>query len=227
MGGVVAITIRMDEEHIYNMHRWTNPIPDFVHDVKFLAKDYDYFMEYINRKTEYGGLRKTLAPYGYDLIVIDLVSNKILSWQGYSRLAGVSDVRMTALIEPNHIVLGNDQTNLVELWLAGKFVSLISYTKKEKKVIPFKNNQEVLEAVLDIDKVKDSRRKKLPIPEVKYPVEFGSFYLDFSPFELIEYPEETKEQLMEMRTIVESLFNLSRYEKKLWDKYIKERWSEQ
>lgn len=106
MGGTVAVTIRFEDGTVEPMGRWTNSLPGFFQDVKFVKKDQSHLDEYLrdwfemkddwdkNHKSGrfefpmtpcYGNWRH-IAPTGYGLVVIDYKTETILSMQGYSSL---------------------------------------------------------------------------------------------------------------------------------------------
>ena len=48
MGGTLATTLRQADGVTHKMARWTNPISDFVHDIRFLNKDQSYIDDYMS-----------------------------------------------------------------------------------------------------------------------------------------------------------------------------------
>lgn len=83
MGGTVAVTVRLDENTIIADTRWTNALPSFVQDMRFIDGDRAYVQRYLDVPSDLKG-RPLNAPYGYGLVVFDLPTRSILSMQGYS-----------------------------------------------------------------------------------------------------------------------------------------------
>ncbi len=48
MGGTLATTLRRKDGTTHKMARWTNVLPDFVHDIRFLEKDEAYLDDYMS-----------------------------------------------------------------------------------------------------------------------------------------------------------------------------------
>ncbi len=108
MGGTVAVTIRKTDGREHRMARWTNVLPWFVENQKFLGKDTTHIQNYIamwedmrqdwidnhetgnfrHNMTSCYGDHPYLAPAGYGLVVLDQQSAVILSMQGYTGTFG-------------------------------------------------------------------------------------------------------------------------------------------
>lgn len=105
MGGGVAVTARRANGEVVRMCRWTNPLPFFFQNMRFVGGDESHLDEYLGQWHDFvGGARRgeeidremaahdKLAPFWYGLVVIDYQTRKVLSLQGYSALISVSNL---------------------------------------------------------------------------------------------------------------------------------------
>ena len=105
MGGGIAVTARRANGEILRMCRWTNPLPFFFQNMRFVGGDESHLDEYLEQWHDF--MRQApegdemdremvahdkLAPYWYGLVVIDYQTKKVLSLQGYSALISVSNL---------------------------------------------------------------------------------------------------------------------------------------
>jgi len=87
------------------MCRWTNPLPFFFQNMRFVEGDESHLDEYLGQWHDFvlqapkGDdldremvAHNKLAPYWYGLVVIDYQTRKVLSLQGYSALISVSNL---------------------------------------------------------------------------------------------------------------------------------------
>ena len=91
MGGSVFVGIRRKDGTEVLMERWTNPLPDLFTNPGFVD-DGAVIDEYLshNATTAYGGVRKSVTYSSYGVILVDFVTNKILSRQGYCSLGEIN-----------------------------------------------------------------------------------------------------------------------------------------
>ena len=105
MGGSVAVTARRANGEILRMCRWTNPLPFFFQNMRFVGGDESHLDEYLeqwhdfvlrsqkdNKWDREAAAHDKLAPFEYGLVVIDYQTKKVLSLQGYSALNTVSNL---------------------------------------------------------------------------------------------------------------------------------------
>ena len=103
MGGSLAVTLILENGNMHKMERWTNTLPDFVNNLKFIQKDSKHVQNYLEAwflmKSDWelngpdGPFEQKMtkvyfpyfemAPSGYGLVVIDMMKNKIYSQQSY------------------------------------------------------------------------------------------------------------------------------------------------
>lgn len=83
MGGYIRIIIKVDDK-IYCQTRWTNAIPNFVQNTKFIECDRDYIHEYLNSPSTYREENEIFSPSGYGIDVFDFDSKQIYSCQYYT-----------------------------------------------------------------------------------------------------------------------------------------------
>jgi len=108
MGGSIAVTARRANGEVIRMCRWTNPLPFFIQDARWIDADETHLDEYLEQwnsmradyeKNEPGNYEFNmtdvyapypfLAPHGYGLVVIDYQTHTLLTMQGYSSLIEV------------------------------------------------------------------------------------------------------------------------------------------
>src|ERR1700744_2030870 len=85
MGGSVAVAIRKRNGEIICRDRWTNSTPFYFKSLRMREGDEAFVQEYLDlAKDKKDAPHVPLAPLGYGLVVIDYVTNHMLSMQGYS-----------------------------------------------------------------------------------------------------------------------------------------------
>ena len=77
MGGSIQTSFRLENGTIITDSRWTNPLPTFARDVRFIEGDHEYFKEFATRESSYRG-KFFLAPEQYGLVVFDFMTKTIL-----------------------------------------------------------------------------------------------------------------------------------------------------
>ena len=113
MGGSIGLTLREPDGKEHRMCRWTNALNFFVNNLKLVNKDNSHIediLKYWYEMREDYELHKEdgnfefemtdayapfpyLAPMDYGLVVVDMVNDQILSYQGHTsfgRIAAVS-----------------------------------------------------------------------------------------------------------------------------------------
>ena len=106
MGGTISVTIIEQNGDMHKMQRWTNNVPAFIKNVKFITKDSDYVKAYLDRwlplksdwekngpdgPFEYEGTTDFfpstgMTPDEYGILVIDFQKDKIYAIQDYVEL---------------------------------------------------------------------------------------------------------------------------------------------
>lgn len=249
MGGSIAVTVREENGKEHRMCRWTNTLPWFVKNIRLLNKDKKHLRKYLdtwesmvddwnkNQTTINFDLNMTpvyapypfLAPHDYGLVVVDMLSDHILDYQGYFHSeiigsVGVSSDMSSVAPGVHKIVIGGPQPNRLgrqafyqdeevseatrfrELLEAGKIKGLVKDYRKGV-VEPLKEN--TLDEAVKI--IEDDRER------------FSYFQIDMSPFQLIRYHEPDPEEAEKIRTKIKDLgFTLTTEEDKLWDEWINE-----
>jgi len=219
MGGTVAVTLRTPDGTVHRMARWTNPLPWFVKNAKFFARDPAHVAEWMQKwyqmRTDYERHREDqqfefpmtsayayhtlLAPEGYGLVVLDQRDGFVLDSQGYTgfdyfSLYGHSDT--------------DDLAQAEELMRAGYVESITSLGLRDEKDEKCQFG-EVLSAKPGelLDLLKKS----------------GPFQLNLKPqgWQHQRFPE-TQDGVRKLREAVLARgFELTREEEEAWESYIK------
>ena len=83
MGGSIRVVHRIGGV-IDKQTRWTNSLPGYVQNAKFINGDPEYVKEYQTRPSEWRGEQEFLAPNGYGLDFYDFDKKTIHTVQGYT-----------------------------------------------------------------------------------------------------------------------------------------------
>ena len=106
MGGSIRVVHRIGGE-INKQTRWTNSLPGYVQNEKFVEGDPEYVKEYLSRPSEWREKKEYFAPNGYGLDFYDFDKKIIHTIQGYT---SYKDIEYSAVF----------------LWLLGKVSTLDS-----------------------------------------------------------------------------------------------------
>lgn len=83
MGGHVAVTVRLSPQEEYRMTWGTNGLY-LIRDREFLEQSGEYWAERLKAWRTNDELTGELAPFGYGFVLVDFVTRRILSLQGYT-----------------------------------------------------------------------------------------------------------------------------------------------
>lgn len=86
MGGSVAVTVRKKDGTVVPMCRWTNSLSYWIKSKKFLTDPTAVMESFIEagKESPYNQEDSLVAPEGYGLVVIDLKTETILTYQDYT-----------------------------------------------------------------------------------------------------------------------------------------------
>ena len=248
MGGSIAVTLREPDGTEHRMVRWTNSLPWFVKNMKFVNKEKSHIDEYMkqynqmmadwkaNKETKnfvynmtevYAPFPGTLAPAGYGLVVIDMKKNIILSMQMYCQFIDIHGAEVNLAIYQKEDGLPASEIDdayerVKEFMEAGRGVPIyLSEEKKwgvKSKIVRKKHPEKTFE-----DFIKDLKEERSK-PLGKNKNRPWSVEVDLSPFTIKEFNgddpiEETKRLKQEVLNLG---FKLTKDEEKEWDAYIKE-----
>jgi len=233
------------------MCRWTNILPDTLNNLRLIEKDSAYIQDSVKTwyemKADYEahnedgqfehamspiyGDHPFLAPVGYGLVVVDMVNNQILDYQGYTSIGRISSVSIRSDITENecggHTLLyigpeerrpkqkgvhnafnSDDEYSAAmrfrKLYEAGRIPSAIDQTSRECLSLDGKSLDQIAEMIMS---------KK-----------YYTFPIAMSPFQITEYREHDARDAVKMREKIEELgFTLSSKEKNLWAQWIETR----
>jgi len=232
MGGNIGVTIREENGTEHRMSRWTNPIPWFINNLKFLNKNPSHLQEYLktwydmrtdwleHKNDDKFELNMTpvyarhpyLAPDEYGLIVIDMQRNVILEYQGYTIIGGIHSATICYerdLGESMYTDGEMDTNRLRELFDAGKVKSIETFAKVASK-------SKYKKMTIDLSGQKfDEVIKTTP--------DFARFLIDMSPYEVIHYEDRNSNEAKRMLRDIKKLgFKITPEEKKIWSQWIRD-----
>ncbi len=251
MSGTVGLTIREPNGKEHRMARGTKILSWTINNIRLLNKDEkhlqdvlklwhkmrdDYLKHEKDKKFKFP-MTKAYAPYPYlapieyGLVVVDMVNNEILDYQGYSATnifhssyinhdmltkergsvtphnIGPEDERPKELGKDAFYLDDNelDAVRFRELFEAGKITTAVNR--------------------LDKSKIIDLRGKTLDdiINLIKRDNFYITFQIDMSPYKVTRYEEHDADEALRMRRRIKELgFTLSDKEKFLWDEWIED-----
>ena len=230
MGGSISITLREPDGTEHRMLRWTNSMPFGITNLGILTDDQKHMEAYLDswvsmkddweangpkgpfehNMTEAYFPSRGLAPYGYGLVVIDMVNKVILSSQGYTSIglmncAGIGLELLGGQIALEDLDPHSDALRFQQLFEAGRIKSILGWADGkpyEMAVPPEMKFEDLLSECVD-------RR------------DWTHFEIDMSPY-TVEDLGEGAEALKAMLKRVEELgFDLSDEERATWAEEIK------
>jgi hypothetical protein len=219
MGGAVAVTVRFSEKEQYRMDWGTRGINLFKHP-GFLMQDPEHLdacrARWVN--PEFAG---SLSPSGYGLVVVDLVTKRIISFQNFTSVDTV------------HLVMSAQDPELAEevktLAENGFISQVVAWRREEggdltRLVVPLSDYGQIPgEAVVKAQELFDANFAKWEesgvgevIPhELMVDTKFAVLSANASPRE-VDWP-------MVRRTLVDEMgFVLTESENKEWEQWIKD-----
>jgi len=239
MGGSIAVTMRTPDGTIHKMCRWTNILGWVVTNLRLAQKDPEHIKKvlkpwqdmradwlkgkpYKYPMTDVYGHYDHLAPYGYGLVVIDMVNDVILSWQGYTNLETVTGASIRLSLDGR--VLGEEPGDTEvdrfrALFDAGRVKGVYTYSRKTKehgfqefdKGYPW-TFQELLEELEAHEWAGNDQIDVL----------WTQFVIDLSPFTVEDF-EESVQGIRAMRERVIELFaEPDEEEERIWAEFIAE-----
>lgn len=213
MGGRVNVTIRLDEQTVYSAARWTNSMPFWVRDMKFIRGERAHLQEYANVKPGFGPAPN--CPDGYGLVVFDLVHKRLLSMQCYTGFVQIVPSRH----EPDE----DERKNWNEL-LAEKRLKLLTYIRGLDDTRTETEAEEPLEGTYDevFGKIEDLR-KDLLRREDNGEIKYGhhTLILDIAPWVIEDFEEDPEGAEAMKARMIDLGFVFSEEDKAGWDAWIK------
>lgn len=248
MGGALAITLREPDGTEHRMIRWTNSLPWFVKNMRFVNKEQAHINNYMKQYNDmqndwekhkddkkfkfpmtevYTPYPGGLAPAGYGLVVIDMANNVILTMQNYCQFYELHGAEINLDLYNREDGLGNSEEDAYqrakEFMEAGKGIPVyIGQKKKRGQKKPEYTQIECPDISFD-DFIKDIRDERKIAPW-KNKRRAWAIKLDLSPFEIKEFNgEDVIQEIKRLKQeIVKLGFKLSKDEEKDWDEYIAE-----
>ena len=234
MGGTIAVVIREEDGKIHKMARWTNSLPYFIRNMKFVNGDKQHLSDYLkvfyDMVEEYNAIKESggdfgikmcdvyvpnsghIAPIGYGLVVIDYQTNQILHCQGYSAL----DALYPFEVNQNRRLRDDDEEAARE-FIDSKRVSYIDAFKREKKLSGrIKLSIEYIEEDGKIT-IRPKNGENLDLYYIH------GYVLDMSPWEVTRFEEGEKKELERFKIAVKKIgFEISEDDEKLWADFAEE-----
>ncbi len=223
MGGTIGITIRTMDRKEHRMLRWTNPMPSFFHDIKFIDGDEGHVNEYLKMWYEMvdaynnGKLDEMpmadvyvpgagLYPSEYGLVLVDYPSRTIISSQGYTNVngihvAGVSNAAMTKKFNPDKFCENYE-----------RYKALFD----QKKVVLPRTNKTYKHLQIEGITFEDFIAEDENGNDVYYDA-----FLDMRPWKVHLYEPYVEKDVLKMKKHVQKLgFTLTESEEKEWRDFI-------
>lgn len=228
MGGSIGVTIRETDGTEHRMCRWTNSLPRFIHNIKFINKDIPYLKEYLkiwddmekdwmenkdNKdlrfKSEHVEIGKLYVRGGKPQ---KFRHNMTEIYAPYPFLAPISYGLVVIDMQKSVILSCQGYCGI------GKFItSRASYNKEEVEAIDELNKAGRIISATDLDNKKVNNLKLDPNENYFYDIK-----VDLSPFVVKMFPE-SKYGINKMKKEVLKLgFKLSEEEEEMWKQYAKE-----
>ncbi len=207
MGGSINVTIRKEDETVYNMSKWTNDLPWFCQNVKFYEINNKHIQNYID-KTQPNEFT-SLNPDGYGLVVFDFNTKTILSNQNYINfdVISISSLRIETFDSENTLPLYDEYstTNNVKKLL-------------DKKIIKTYNSCSSLDNNITINKISSWNEVVTLINgDISQWIEFN---LTPPNWTLLEFDDDHDGFNKMKNKIIELGFKLNNEEIKLWDEFL-------
>lgn len=247
MGGSIAVTLREPDGTEHRMIRWTNSLPWFVKNMRFVNKEQAHINHYMKKYNEmqkdwekhrddenfefpmtdvYAPYPGGLAPAGYGLVVIDMVNNVILTMQNYCQFYDIHGAAINLDLYNREDGIGDSEEDAYqrakEFMEAGRGTPIyIEQEKKQQQKKPSYTEAKAPDVTFET-LIKDMRAEgKKWLGNRK---RFWSLRLDLSPFKIKEFNgEDVIQEVKRLKQEVLKLgFKLSEDEEKDWASYIKE-----
>lgn len=221
MGGSITVVIRKKDGTIIKCCRWTNSLPSFIGNLKFIEKDDEHLEKYLKTyydmkrdweankdsgnfefgmTSSYAAYNDILAPMSYGIVVIDYMKSHLLHMQGYARLDGFDKIEAEAgICQRKYYMNDGRDKDFQALWNAGKIDRYESWEKPKVAVYPI-NGLKDLKKLLK----KDS---------------YEMLLINMEPWTVIRY-EETANGTDEIKAkILELGFYISEADDKEWAEF--------
>ncbi len=249
MGGQIRVIIREEDGTVHKHSRWTNSLPCFVKNPKFLSEDKEYIKMYIEgyKTSGYKSDVEFLSPNTeYGMVILDFKDKWVASMNGYCsfdnyELAGLlldarNVVDNDGQIDKNKAaeVLKaeyNDFHSGHELYNSGllSFVKEQYYSDRTKSVVevPIKEFNEK-----EIKKLYNKRHSKISkLFKSNKSVEFeriiGLINYEKIGWSLSEYSETIEGNLSFLKDVLSHSFSLTTDDINDWQEYLNERYQDQ
>lgn len=218
MGGNMMVGFIEPDGTKWRMERWTNPLPGFIHNRKFLARDPKHIAEWMeaylamkkdwdahgpkgpfteNMTNVYAPFPAPLVPSEYGIVLIDMEQLTIHSMNGYFQPGTIHGIY---LLPPHPNIHGNEELIEEAHWFRdqGRLTLLSDWGNKG------------LEGI---------RAEGIRDPEFS-----RDYTADMSPFKVVVHTDwDDPAGFTALRERARERFGLSKKEERGWDRYKKER----
>jgi len=205
MGGQVAVTIREENGTIHKLETSTRNLGWMIDNMKMLNKDPEHIKNIINKNVNIWGM----IPDMYGIVVIDLMTDHIISCQGYCRFGVMYATELSKYMEDREEPLGR----LREFFDAKKIKACSSNDTRLPNVKLYMPSERPKTDTFPANNFKkfisflDNHDDRL----------FINF--DMSPFTVIQFAEDYKKCLQEIKKLG---FTLTPNEQGEWESWIRE-----
>lgn len=237
MGGTVSVIIREEDGKVHKMARWTNSLPYFIKNMKFINKDKEYLNNYLkafyDMKSDYEKNKESgnfqfnmtdvyipdsgyISPIEYGIVVIDYQTSKIVHCQGYSSL----DLLFMSEVDKIYRETEDDRICIQEIIDNKRIKSLRGFYDKEAGLHEFPVEYKTINGQMEV--VLSGGLKK---DDVLYP---HGYTLDISPWEVIRFEDNNKIEFLKTKEKIKELgFEITEEDEKNWEEFINYRFKEE
>lgn len=243
MGGSIGFTLREENKTEHRMCRWTNVMPTLLSSMDFINKDPKNYKDFLETWYEMVNDYKLhlegekplpkitmvdvyapypfLAPTGYGLVLVDYVSNTIISSQGYCGF-GKLDYTKIYLVYDGDIYGHDPESRKYAKEECEQYKSLFD----NERIISFRSYDHELQKEVITNKIFSWNDFEEMVKASEGTSNYGSFKIDMSPWTLYNY-ETTPEDIDKMKNHILQLgFVLTEEEEKIWKEW-KDMYSEE
>lgn len=239
MGGTVTVVLREPNGKTHVQCRWTNALPWFVNNIRFVEKSSEHVAGYLKNQNDVDKKdNDILAPQDYGIVVLDQMRDRILTYQGYCsfgnidtmRIAGDLDICVDKKIQVP-AELGTISTKYVSVPLK---MDVFKLTDDELHAVRFREFYEKSriayaknERTGEIKETKGLSLDELAkFAEQDRTFDF-TFVLDMSPFEIVQYHQgwsHDNDQLSLIKADIKRFgFKYSKKDEKAWKEFMEEK----
>lgn len=235
MGGTIRVILREEDGKINNMFRWTNSFPAFLKSTKFINKDKEHLNNYMasyfemkedweknhesgnfefNMTSVYFPTDDSISPCDYGILVIDYMTETVVSMQGYSCPFNIYGNELISIFDEKkrELNIKSNCTSKEEL-------------EDYQKMIDEGIIGSCLEFKDEIGKWVERKIEKHEIPllieKYKNNIFALKFVINISPWKTFHFQENKEDAIKAKEKIAELGFKYNEEDDRLWEEFIK------